>query len=374
MSTAILLLFLSLYFLLNIILITAFLTLFERKVLGAIQKRRGPNWVGFLGLLQPLVDAFKLVIKENPIPQNASAVLFFSGPVILLLLSLSAWFAIPFNDHVIISDINVGILYIFMISSLNTLNIIIAGWSSNPRYAFLGALRSIAQVIAYEVVIGIIIINVIILTGSLNFIKIVWAQKDLWYSLALFAQFVLFFIAMLAETNRHPFDLAEAESELVSGYNVEHSSILFALFFLSEYANILLLCHVATLLFLGGWTLPDFYFFFQYVNNDLYVRIDNFFTSFRQEHFYITWFYHSTIYIFKVYIYLFAFIWVRAALPRYRYDQLMRLGWKVFVPITIGLVFISTGLTSIFDGFPPENGYLSNLFLTDLFFSSYGIV
>jgi len=193
-----------------------------------------------------------LVIKENPIPQNASLLLFIAGPLVLLLLSLSAWFVIPFNNCILIADINIGVLYIFMISSLNGLNIIVAGWSSNSRYAFLGALRSIAQIIAYEVVIGIIIINVIVLSGSLNFIKIVWSQKDLRYIFALSFQFILFFIAMLAETNRHPFDLAEAESELVSGYNVEHSSVLFALFFLSEYANILLLCHVATLFFLGG--------------------------------------------------------------------------------------------------------------------------
>lgn len=234
-----------------------------------------------------MVDAFKLIIKENLVPQNSSTILFFSGPVILLLLSLSAWSVIPFNGCVIISDINIGILYIFMISSLNTLNIIIAGWSSNSRYAFLGALRSIAQVIAYEVIIGIIIINVIILAGSLNFIKIVWSQKNLWYSFALFTQFVLFFIAMLAETNRHPFDLAEAESELVSGYNVEHSSVLFALFFLSEYANIILLCHVAILLFLGGWTMPDLYFFIQYINVGLYNWIDDLLVTFRQQHFYL---------------------------------------------------------------------------------------
>jgi NADH-quinone oxidoreductase subunit H len=222
---------LSLYLVLNVILAVAFLTLFERKVLASIQKRKGPNWTGFLGILQPLADALKLVIKENPIPQNASAVLFFGGPLVLLVLSLSAWFVIPFNNYIVVSDINIGVLYIFMVSSLNALNIIVAGWSSNSRYAFLGALRSIAQVIAYEVVIGIIIINVIILSGSLNLIKIVWAQKDLWFGLVLWAQLVLFFIAMLAETNRHPFDLAEAESELVSGYNVEHSSVLFAVFF-----------------------------------------------------------------------------------------------------------------------------------------------
>jgi NADH-quinone oxidoreductase subunit H len=251
---------LSLYLILNVILTVAFLTLFERKVLASIQKRKGPNWTGFLGILQPLADALKLILKENPIPQNASAVLFFGGPMVLLVLSLSAWFVIPFNNNIVVSDINVGILYVFMVSSLNTLNIIVAGWSSNSRYAFLGALRSIAQVIAYEVVIGIIIINIIVLSGSLNFLKIVWAQKDLWYAFVLWAQFFLFFIAMLAETNRHPFDLAEAESELVSGYNVEHSSVLFALFFLSEYANIILLCHVATILFFRWLNFTGFLF------------------------------------------------------------------------------------------------------------------
>lgn len=356
---------LSLYLILNVILTVAFLTLFERKVLASIQKRKGPNWTGFLGILQPLADALKLILKENPIPQNASAVLFFGGPMVLLVLSLSAWFVIPFNNNIVVSDINVGILYVFMVSSLNTLNIIVAGWSSNSRYAFLGALRSIAQVIAYEVVIGIIIINIIVLSGSLNFLKIVWAQKDLWYAFVLWAQFFLFFIAMLAETNRHPFDLAEAESELVSGYNVEHSSVLFALFFLSEYANIILLCHVATILFLGGWTLPDFYFFVKFFDTDIYIEIDEFFYNFRSEFYYLTWLYHSLVYIGKVYLYLFAFIWVRATLPRYRYDQLMRLGWKVFVPITIGLVFISISLTIFFDGFPSENGYINHFFSED---------
>ena len=356
---------LSLYFILNIILTVAFLTLFERKVLASIQKRRGPNWTGFLGILQPLADALKLIVKENPIPQNASAFLFFGGPLILLILSLSAWFVIPFNNEIVISNINIGILYIFMVSSLNTLNIIVAGWSSNSRYAFLGALRSIAQVIAYEVVIGIIIINIIIISGSLNFLKIVWAQKDLWYAFVLWAQFFLFFIAMLAETNRHPFDLAEAESELVSGYNVEHSSVLFALFFLSEYANIILLCHVATILFLGGWTIPDLYFLIKFINVGLYYYIDDIFTNVKLNHYYLTWLYHAFVYITKVYLYLFAFIWARATLPRYRYDQLMRLGWKVFVPLTIGLVFISLSFTIFFDGFPSENGFINYFFLPD---------
>lgn len=358
---------LSLYLILNVILTVAFLTLFERKVLASIHKRKGPNWTGFLGILQPLADALKLILKENPVPQNASSFLFFGGPLILLILSLSAWFVIPFNNYTVVADINIGILYVFMVSSLNTLNIIVSGWSSNSRYAFLGALRSIAQVIAYEVVIGIIIINVIVLSGSLNFLKIVWSQKDLWYAFVLWAQFFLFFIAMLAETNRHPFDLAEAESELVSGYNVEHSSVLFALFFLSEYANIILLCHVATILFLGGWTMPDLYFFLKFLNLDLYMVVDEFFYNLRADFYYVTWLYHSFVYILKVYLYLFAFIWVRATLPRYRYDQLMRLGWKVFVPITIGLVFVSISLTVFFDGFPPEGGYISHAFSSDLY-------
>jgi NADH-quinone oxidoreductase subunit H len=349
---------LSLYLVLNIILAVAFLTLFERKVLASIQKRKGPNWTGFLGILQPLADALKLVIKENPIPQNASTVLFFGGPLILLILSLSAWFVIPFNNYVVVSDINIGVLYIFMVSSLNALNIIIAGWSSNSRYAFLGALRSIAQIIAYEVVIGIIIINIILLSGSLNLIKIVWAQKDLWFGLVLWAQLVLFFIAMLAETNRHPFDLAEAESELVSGYNVEHSSVLFAVFFLAEYANILLLCHLASLLLLGGWTLPDLYIFIKLFNLPLYNHINHYFILFRDSHPYLLWVYHTVVYTSKVYLYLFAFVWVRATLPRYRYDQLMRLGWKVFVPLTIGLVLISTALIWLFDGAPPPGGFI----------------
>lgn len=349
---------LSLYLVLNVILAVAFLTLFERKVLASIQKRKGPNWTGFLGILQPLADALKLVIKENPIPQNASVTLFFGGPIVLLILSLSAWFVIPFNNYIVVSDINIGVLYIFMVSSLNALNIIVAGWSSNSRYAFLGALRSIAQVIAYEVVIGIIIINVIILSGSLNLIKIVWAQKDLWFGLVLWAQLILFFIAMLAETNRHPFDLAEAESELVSGYNVEHSSVLFAVFFLAEYANILLLCHLASLLLLGGWTLPDLYIFIKIFSLPLYDQINSFFICFREAHPYLVWIYHTIIYTSKVYLYLFAFVWVRATLPRYRYDQLMRLGWKVFVPLTIGLVLISVALIWIFDGAPPSGGYI----------------
>jgi NADH-quinone oxidoreductase subunit H len=269
----------------------------------------------------------------------------------LLILSLSAWFVIPFNNYAVVSNINAGVLFIFMISSLNTLNIIVAGWSSNSRYAFLGALRSIAQVIAYEVVIGVTLVNIVIMSGSLNFLVIVNSQKTLWYGLFLWAQFILFFIAILAETNRHPFDSAEAESELVSGYNVEHSSVLFALFFLAEYANIILLCHIATILFLGGWTLPDFLirFLFYHQSNDIIA----FFEVVKNTHQVTVYFYHVVVYLIKVYFLLFVFIWVRATLPRYRYDQLMRLGWKVFVPLTIGLMLLSVSLTTVFEGFPP---------------------
>lgn len=344
---------LSIYLLLSIILVVAFLTLFERKVLASIQKRKGPNYTGFLGLFQPIADALKLILKENPIPSNSSAILFFTGPFILLVLSLTAWFVIPFNNFVVISNINAGILFIFMISSLNTLNIIIAGWSSNSKYAFLGALRSIAQVIAYEVVIGITIINISVMSGSLNFLTIVESQKSLWYGLFLWAQFILFFLALLAETNRHPFDLAEAESELVSGYNVEHSSVLFALFFLAEYANIILLCHIATILFLGGWTLPDFIIKFFFYHQYFYINF--FFKNIQYFYPFLIYIYHVIIYLVKVYSLLFFFIWIRATLPRYRYDQLMRLGWKVFVPLTIGLAILSTSLTNIFNGFPPSN-------------------
>ncbi len=357
----IILILLSVYFILSIILSVAFLTLFERKILASIQKRKGPNVTGFLGLLQPISDAVKLILKENLIPQNASSILFFVGPLVLLILSLSAWFVIPFNNKVVVADINIGILYVFMISSLNALNIIISGWSSNSRYAFLGALRSIAQIIAYEVVIGIIIINTLVLSGSLNLLKIVWAQKVFWYSFGLWFQFILFFIAMLAETNRHPFDLAEAESELVSGYNVEHGSILFALFFLAEYANILLLCHIGTLIFLGGWTLPDIYYILKYINYDYFLFINKKIIEFQTNHYIYTWIFHVFVYNLKVFFFLFSFIWVRATLPRYRYDQLMRLGWKVFVPLTLGLFFISVSLVILFSGLPPENGYIFRL-------------
>jgi len=340
------LLILSLYYILVIILSVAFLTLFERKVLAAIQKRKGPNVVGFLGLLQAFADAFKLILKENITPQSSNIFLFFLGPFLMLVFSIASWFISPFSIYSIISDINIGMLYIFMVSSLNVLNIILAGWASNPRYAFLGALRSIAQIIAYEVVIGIIIINTLIFSSSTNLLKIILAQKNgIWFGFVLWIQVILFFIAMLAETNRHPFDLAEAESELVSGYNVEHSSILFALFSLSEYANILLLAHINIIIFWGGWlplNLKNFFPFFFNNNNNLYTIIDIFNNN---------PLINILIYNIKILIILFLFIWVRATLPRYRYDQLMRLGWKVYVPLTIGLLLISIGLLAIFNAY-----------------------
>jgi NADH-quinone oxidoreductase subunit H len=349
---------LGIYYIISIILAVAYLTLYERKLLASMQKRKGPNVVGILGLLQPIADAFKLIVKESIIPQHSNVFLFFICPFMTFVLSITAWFVIPLSSFSIISNINIGILYIFMISSLNALNIIIAGWSSNSRYAFLGSLRSISQVIAYEVVIGIILINIIAFTGSLNFLKVVIAQKcNIWFIFVMPAQFLLFLIAMLAETNRHPFDLAEAESELVSGYNVEHSSILFALFFLAEYANIILLCNINVLLFLGGWTFfPSFKSFIPFIYpdfylNDLQIRTLNIYTEFN--------IYNILIYLIKFHIILFFFIWIRATLPRYRYDQLMRLGWKVFVPLTLGLYILFLGLVIFFNSIPNKQGFIS---------------
>lgn len=354
----ILLVLLGIYYILSLILSVAFLTLYERKLLASMQKRKGPNVVGILGLLQPIADAVKLIAKESIIPQHSNIFLFFICPFLTFVLSITAWFVIPLSGFSMIANINIGILYIFMISSLNALNIIIAGWSSNSRYAFLGSLRSISQVIAYEVVIGIILINIIAFTGSLNFLKIVIAQQNsIWFIFIMPAQFILFLIAMLAETNRHPFDLAEAESELVSGYNVEHSSILFALFFLAEYANIILLCNINVLLFLGGWlNIPSFlnifpFLFSEYFFNDIQIRFNNIYTNFT--------IFNIIFYLIKFHIILFFFIWIRATLPRYRYDQLMRLGWKVFVPLTLGLYIIFLGFTIFFDSIPSNNGFIS---------------
>jgi NADH-quinone oxidoreductase subunit H len=291
----------------------AYLTLAERKVIGAMQLRKGPNVVGPFGLFQPLADGIKLLTKETIIPAGANRFLFVFAPMLTFMLAFAAWAVIPVSDGWALADINVGILYLFAISSLGVYGIIIAGWASNSKYAFLGALRSAAQMVSYEVSIGFVLVTVLLLAGSMNMTDIVNSQKDGWYAVYLFPMFVVFFISALAETNRSPFDLPEGESELVAGYFVEYSSMSFALFFLGEYANMILMAALTTLLFLGGWLPP--------LSIPLLEAVPGF-----------IWF------VLKVSLVLFVFLWVRATFPRYRYDQLMRLGWKVFLPLSLAMV------------------------------------
>jgi NADH-quinone oxidoreductase subunit H len=296
----------------------AYLTYAERKVIAAMQLRQGPMVVGPLGLLQPIADGLKLFVKETVIPSGANKVVFIAAPMITFVLALIGWAVIPFGDGLVIANINVGVLYLFAISSLGVYGIITAGWASNSRYAFLGALRSAAQMVSYEISIGLIIINILITAGSLNLSEIVRAQAGLWYFIPHFPMFAIFIASILAETNRHPFDLPEAEAELVSGYNVEYSAMTFALFFLGEYANMILMSAICSVLFLGGW-LPPF-------------AIPPF-----------TWIPGPVWLIAKICLILFIFLWARATLPRYRYDQLMRLGWKVFLPASLFWVVLTSG-------------------------------
>ena len=288
----------------------AYLTLAERRVIGFMQLRKGPNVVGPFGLLQPFADALKLLSKETILPAGADKVTFIIAPMLTFVLALVAWAVIPFGKSLVIADINVGILYLFAISSLGVYGVIMAGWASNSKYAFLGALRSAAQMVSYEVSMGLVIINVLLCVGSLNLSDIIEAQKTVWFALPLFPMFIVFFISTLAETNRAPFDLPEGESELVAGYFVEYSSMSFALFFLGEYANMILMSAMTTILFLGGWLPP----FDIYPLNVIPGPI---------------WF------ILKISLILFVFLWMRATTPRYRYDQLMRLGWKIFLPLSL---------------------------------------
>ena len=310
----------------------AYLTLMERKVLAAMQLRMGPNVVGPFGLLQPFADALKLIFKETILPTGANKVLFVLAPMLTFTLSLIAWAVIPVGQGLVIADINVGVLYLFAISSLGVYGIIVAGWASNSRYAFLGALRSSAQMVSYEVSMGFVIITVLICVGSLNISDIVRAQQTVWFALPLAPMFVVFFISALAETNRHPFDLPEAEAELVAGYQVEYSSMTFALFFLGEYANMILMSGMTVILFLGGWLAP--------------FSVEPFAEGILRNLWHIGWF------MAKVVALLFVFIWVRAAFPRYRYDQLMRLGWKVFLPLSLFWVVATAGAVLAFGWVP----------------------
>jgi len=310
-----------------LILSVAYLTYVERKVLAAMQLRVGPNVVGWFGLMQPFADGLKLLHKETIIPTRANPLIFLIAPLITFGLSLSAWAVIPFGPGLVISNINVGILYLFAISSLGVYGIIMAGWASNSKYPFLGALRSAAQMVSYEVSIGFVIITILLCVGSLNLSQIVEAQRNLWFVLPHLPMAIIFMVSALAETNRSPFDLPEAEAELVSGYNVEYSSMTFALFFLGEYANMILMSAIGTILFLGGWLAP--------FNLEIFAGIPG-----------IVWF------SLKVSFLLFIFLWVRATFPRYRYDQLMRLGWKVFLPFSLGWVILTAGVLVTFNLLP----------------------
>jgi len=310
-----------------LLIAVAYFTLAERKVIASMQRRRGPNVEGVWGLLQPLADGLKLLVKETILPSNSNVILFVIAPILTFLISLLGWGVIPYAETVVLSDLNVGILYTFAVSSLGVYGIILSGWSSNSKYAFLGALRSAAQMISYEVSIGLIIISVLLCAGSLNLSKIVLAQESIWYIIPLFPVAMMFFISALAETNRAPFDLPEAEAELVAGYNVEYSAMGFALFFLGEYANILMMCALNTILFLGGWLSPFDFFPFTLIPQSLWFGL-------------------------KVAFVGFIFIWVRASYPRYRYDQLMRLGWKVFLPLSLAWVILVSGILLGFDWLP----------------------
>jgi len=306
----------------------AYLTYAERKVIGAMQLRRGPNVVGPFGLLQPLADGLKLFMKETILPAEANRTVFILAPMLTFVLAMVGWAVIPLSETFVIADINVGILYLFAISSLGVYGIIMAGWASNSKYAFLGAIRSAAQMVSYEVSIGFVIVCVLLCVGSLNLNDVVEAQRDGWYAFSgLFPMFIIFFISVLAETNRLPFDLPEAEGELVAGYNVEYSSMTFALFFLGEYANMILMSGMTAILFLGGW-LPI-------IDIEL-----------------LAWVPGAVWLSLKVAFLLFCFLWVRATFPRYRYDQLMRLGWKVFLPISLFYVVATAGYLVYTDSLP----------------------
>ena len=312
-----------------LILSVAYLTYAERKVMGAMQRRQGPMTVGPFGLLQPIADGVKLLSKETIIPTQANAPVFILAPVLTFLLSLVAWAVIPVNEGWVIADINVGVLYLFAISALGVYGIIMAGWASNSKYAFLGGMRSAAQMVSYEVSIGLVIVCVLLVVGSLNLTEVVTADRPLWVQILLLPMLVIFFVSALAETNRAPFDLPEGESELSGGFMVEYSSMTYALFFLGEYANMILMSAMTVILFLGGWLPP-----------------------FGIEHALIDWVPGVVWFVFKTAAMLFLFLWTRATMPRYRYDQLMRLGWKIFLPFSLLWVVVMSGSLIAFDALP----------------------
>lgn len=310
-----------LFLILPLLIAVAYFTLAERKILSSIQRRKGPNVVGTFGLLQPLADGLKLFVKETVLPSNCDVVLFIFAPILTFFLSLLSWAVIPFGKGMFYSELNISVLYLLAISSLGVYGIIIAGWSSNSKYAFLGALRSSAQMVSYELTIGFSILSVVVCAQSLNLVDIVLNQQKIWYCIPLFPVFIIFFISSLAETNRHPFDLPEAEAELVSGYNVEYSAMGFALFFLGEYSNMLLMSSLTSILFLGGWLAP---LYLNFIPGPFWLGL-------------------------KISFFVILFILARAILPRYRYDQLMRLGWKVFLPLTLGCFIYTSSILLSFN-------------------------
>ena len=316
-----------LFLLIPVLVAVAMIVWLDRRVWAFVQKRRGPNVVGPFGLLQSLADALKYIFKEIIIPASANKVIFILAPIVTMTLALIAWAVIPFNNYFVLADINAGILYLFAISSLGVYGIIMGGWASNSKYPFLGAIRSAAQMVSYEVSIGIIIINVLLCVGSLNLGDIVLAQEKIWFVVPLFPMFVIFFISSLAETNRPPFDLPEAEAELVAGYQTEYSGMMYAMFWLGEYANILLMCAMGSILFLGGWLSPIDIFPFNLVPGPLWMII-------------------------KILLLFLLFSLVKAIVPRYRYDQLMRLGWKIFLPFSLIWVILTSSFLFYFDLLP----------------------
>ena len=318
-----------LFLLIPVLVTVAMIVWLDRRVWAFVQKRRGPNVVGPFGLLQSIADALKYIFKEIIIPASSNKVIFILAPIITMTLALVAWAVIPFSEDLVLADINVGILYLFAVSSLGVYGIIMGGWASNSKYPFLGAIRSAAQMVSYEVSIGVIIINVLLCVGSLNLNDIVLAQKNMWFILPLFPMFVIFFISALAETNRPPFDLPEAEAELVAGYQTEYSGMMYAMFWLGEYANILLMCAMGSILFLGGWLPP--------------VEIEA--LSFVPAPFWM---------IFKILFLFILFALVKAIVPRYRYDQLMKLGWKIFLPLSLIWVVLTAGYLLYFNLLPVQ--------------------
>ena len=318
-----------LFLLIPVLVTVAMIVWLDRRVWAFVQKRRGPNVVGPFGLLQSLADALKYIFKEIIIPASSNKVIFILAPIITMTLALVSWAVIPFSESLVLADINVGILYLFAVSSLGVYGIIMGGWASNSKYPFLGAIRSAAQMVSYEVSIGVIIINVLLCVGSLNLNDIVLAQKNMWFVFPLFPMFVIFFISALAETNRPPFDLPEAEAELVAGYQTEYSGMMYAMFWLGEYANILLMCAMGSILFLGGWLPP--------------VEIEA--LSFVPSPFWL---------IFKILFLFILFALVKAIVPRYRYDQLMKLGWKIFLPFSLIWVVLTAGYLLYFNLLPAQ--------------------